>query len=142
MSVLLTVLPAIGEGKTEARIKHQKAELAKMLMVRGRRFEHVHVYGDAAGHVHLSGYVRSDEEAAELKGEMLARLGGEVGRTAHFGVIVREDFKEEIERLDELFERIIDEPPILVVCEPIRCNLGIDMEKYAQRATTRPTQGR
>jgi hypothetical protein len=71
------------------RRDQQQVQLRAMLAGRGDRFRHVEV--DTAGRrsITMRGYVRTEEEAADLRAEMTRVCGSaEMGKTALFRVAV------------------------------------------------------
>jgi hypothetical protein len=89
-TVLSIAIPQYVEmHAVERRKEFQKAQLKGMLAAVSPRFRHVRVTYGTQPYVALDGYVKTREEAAELRQEMLRRVGAdEVGKTAIFNVQV------------------------------------------------------
>jgi hypothetical protein len=89
-TVLAIAIPQYIETYTiDRRKEFQKAQLSAMLAAVAPRFRHVRVVYGTQPYVALAGYVKTPEEAAELRQEMARRVGAEqVGKTAYFQVQV------------------------------------------------------
>jgi len=87
--LLVSGSQAFDHFRTELRMRHQVKELKAMLATKGVGFRHVYVFGGStSGEVFLVGYVRTNAEASQLRSEMVARLGAEVGKTVYCQVQV------------------------------------------------------